>query len=434
MRFSWARALTIARREYLTTVRRTAFVLTLVLTPLGYAFLMFIMIRPQVDTALKALRRLDTIAVVDSSGALSRDALELTSVFNPDRLPFSDGGTPAEPERLRTAVRYFDDQPAAMAALDSGAVQQVLVAPADFLETGTLRRYAVSSNVFTGSAVERTVQRWVGRALLDGRVDSLRIERAIRPGAGMALFTRDEKTGAWEVHDESRELMDFFLPFMLAFLIGLSVVVGGQYLLQGVSEEKESRILESMLTTVTPDDLVLGKLIGLGGAGLTLVLAWVGMGAVASGAALMAMGVTISPLMIGLMVLYFLLGYLFYASLMTGIGAVTNNLREAQQFAFVFTFMNFIPFYMITTIIGSPESPLAVGLSLFPPTAPVTMTMRLAASAASVPAWQLALSIGLLVASAWLALRIAARVFRIGLLLYGKTPNLPEIVRWLRQA
>jgi ABC-2 type transport system permease protein len=427
--------MTIAAREYLTTVRRTAFILTLILTPLGYTLLMFIMIRPQVDTALRAVRALRAIAVVDSSGALDPGATELRSTFNPDPVSFGPRRGPAPPpERMRAAVRFFPDQASAMAALEADSVQQVLVAPPDFLETGTLRRYAVSTNVFTGSGVERLVQRWVSQSLLRGRVDSLRIERATRPGAAMTLYTRDEKTGAWQTHDDSRELIGFFLPFLCSFLIGLSVVVGGQYLLQGVSEEKESRILESMLTTVTPDDLVVGKLIGLGSAGLTLVLSWVAMGAVASGPALIAMGVSVSPVQIGLMVLYFLLGYLFYASLMTGIGAITNNLREAQQFAFIFTFMNFIPFYMITTIIGNPNSSLGLGLSLFPPTAPVTMTMRLASSDSHVPPWQLALSIALLVGSAWIALRLSARVFRIGLLLYGKTPNLPEIVRWLRQA
>uniref|UniRef100_A0A832I394 ABC transporter permease n=1 Tax=Eiseniibacteriota bacterium TaxID=2212470 RepID=A0A832I394_UNCEI len=435
MRFSWGRALTIAAREYLTTVRRTAFVLTLVLTPLGYALLMFIMIRPQVDQALRAIRSLERMAVVDSSGALDRGATELRTVFTPERMPFgARGGPAAEPQVIRTEVRFFDDAPQAFAALERGEVQQVLVAPPDFLATGAIRRYAESSNVFTGSGVERLVQRWVARALLHGRVDSLRIERATRPGLGMALYTKDAATGAWSVHDESRELMGFLLPFMCSFLIGLSVVVGGQYLLQGVSEEKESRILESMLTTVTPDDLVVGKLIGLGGAGLTLVLSWVAMGAAASGPALLAMGVSLSPALVGLMIVYFLLGYLFYASLMTGIGAVTSNLREAQQFAFVFTFMNFIPFYLISTIIGSPGSPVALGMSLFPPTAPVTMTLRLASQDAAVPAWQIALSIALLLGSAWIALRLAARVFRIGLLLYGKTPTLPEIARWIRHA
>jgi len=129
---------------------------------------------------------------------------------------------------------------------------------------------------------------------------------------------------------------------------------------------------------------------------------------------------------------YFLLGYLFYAGLMTGIGAVTNNMREAQQFAMMFTFANFVPFILLTNLLSKPDGPLAVGLSLFPPTAPTTMMLRLGTASANVPAWQIAASLVLLALSGWLVLRGAARVFRIGLLMTGKTPTLPEIWRWAR--
>ena len=140
-------------------------------------------------------------------------------------------------------------------------------------------------------------------------------------------------------------------------------MIGGQYMLQGVSEEKESRILESMLCTVTPEELVLGKLIGLGGAGLTLVGSWITMGALLSGPALLAVKLPITPAIVVLMLSYFLLGYLFYGSLMTGIGAVTNNMREAQQFSFMFTFMNFIPFYLMTSS-SDTRIPVAIGLDV----------------------------------------------------------------------
>jgi ABC-2 type transport system permease protein len=211
-------------------------------------------------------------------------------------------------------------------------------------------------------------------------------------------------------------------------------VIGGQYLLQGVAEEKESRILESMLCTVNASELLAGKLFGLGAAGLTIVGAWITMGALLGGPVLALAQVHVRPAMLALAVVFFLLGYLFYGSIMTGIGAITNNMREAQQFAFLFTFMNFIPFYLMTSIVGRPDSGVALGLSLFPPMAPVAMMLRLSAPSSAVPAWQIALSIGLLAGAAWLALFISARLFRIGLLMYGKTPTLPEILRWVRQS
>jgi ABC-2 type transport system permease protein len=148
---------------------------------------------------------------------------------------------------------------------------------------------------------------------------------------------------------------------------------------------------------------------------------------------LLMAGVHLPPGLLLIALGYFLLGYLFFGSIMTGIGGVTNNMREAQQFAVWFTFMNFAPFIMITFLLGQPNSPLAVGLSLFPPTAAGAMMLRLTAPSSAVPGWQIATSLALLAGAGALALLVAARIFRIGLLMYGKTPTLPEILRWARQ-
>ena len=121
---------------------------------------------------------------------------------------------------------------------------------------------------------------------------------------------------------------------------------------------------------------------------------------------------------------------------MTGIGAIANNLREAQQFAMTFTIMNFVPFWLLTPILSDPNGKPALYLSLFPPTAPSTMLMRMSACSTlglTIPAWQIATSLGLLALFAVGALMLSARVFRIGLLLYGKTPNLPEILKLMRK-
>ena len=216
-------------------------------------------------------------------------------------------------------------------------------------------------------------------------------------------------------------------------LLGVSIVLGGQYLLQGVAEEKESRILESLLCTVSAEELMAGKLFGLGAAGLLVVSIWVALGTVFVAPVLVVAGVKLPAGLIGIAFTYFLLGYLFYGSLMTGIGAGTSNMREAQQFSVWFTLLNFVPFIMIIFLLGRPGAPLAVALSLFPPTAAGAMMLRLTAPNSVVPWWQIALSLALLAMAAWMALMAAARIFRIGLLLYGKTPSLPEILRWARQ-
>lgn len=430
MKFDLKRALTIARREYLTTVRRRAFLLTLILVPAGYALLMTFMIRSQVDEAAKSLGQFKALGVVDSSGLFAEAPRRIGGDLNLPSL--TPGDTPRPPQRVNIEIRHFPGQTEALTALAGGDVQQVIVVPPDYEQSGRARRYVAGSNIFGEGAEERQITRWMSRGLIGTQVDSLRAERIIRPNQHMEAFSLGDE-GKVEKRDSRREIMEFLLPFLMAFLLGMSIITGGQYLLQGVSEEKESRILESMLTTVTPGDLIFGKLVGLGGAGLTLVLTWAGVGAAVSSPALAASGLSVSPGLIALMVLYFLLGYLFYGSVMTGIGALTSNLREAQQLSIIFTMLNFVPFYVLPALMGKNPSGFAIGLSLFPPTAPTAMMLRLASGVQVVPMWQVLLSLVLLLATAALTLAIAARIFRIGLLMYGKAPNLPEIMRWIRQ-
>src|SRR5207247_8298232 len=166
-----------------------------------------------------------------------------------------------------------------------------------------------------------------------------RVELVTRPLHHEALYALN-RDGQFELKNEARELLDFLLPFALGLLLGLAIVIGGQYLLQGGSEEKESRILESLLCTVSAEELLAGKLVGLGGAGLTLVGLWMAMSAWFAAPAAALAHLHLSPMLLVVMLAYLLLGYLFYGSLMTGIGAITNNMREAQQFAFMFTFAN----------------------------------------------------------------------------------------------
>jgi ABC-2 type transport system permease protein len=381
------------------------------------------------------LEELTALGVVDSSGLFSNAASEITTVLQPaDAIPFGrrmPASAATERQSFRTTVRYYPDQTSAEAALRAKEISQMLVIPSDYLQTGRLRRYARSSSLFS-SADRRAITPWLARNLIGHRVDSLLAARAARPAEQEALFTLN-KAGQFELKDDRREMVDFMLPMMLSLLLGICIIIGGQYLLQGVAEEKETRILESLLCTVTAEELMAGKLFGLGAVGLAVVGIWTGSGLAFVGSALAMLKVSLPPALLVIALAYFVLGYLFFGSIMTGIGAVTNNMREAQQFAVWFTFANFVPFLMITSIIGRPGSPVAVGLSLFPPTAATAMMLRLTAPSSSVPAWQIGLSIALLAGSAWLTLRGAARVFRIGLLMYGKTPNLPEILRWARR-
>jgi len=426
-----ARVAAVARRDFFYTVRRRAFLFTLLGTPLLYAILLVVVIKPQETERLDALRKFKTLAVVDSSGLFA--SAPRTVATEPFVMsPFTKQPVKARQQSFTTDIRFYPDFAAADRAMRSGEATQVLVIPADYASTGALRRYAKSSNVFA-SPDARVVSRWLVRGLLASRLDSALIERSSQPLEDEVLYALGPD-GRYETKDEAREMLDFLLPFALGMLLGLSIVIGGQYLLQGVNEEKESRILESLLCVVTPEELLAGKLLGLGAAGLLLIGGWLALAGAAAAPALGMLRVTLPAGVTALMLVYFLLGYLLYGSLMTGVGAIASNMREAQQFSVWFTMLTFIPFYLLPTLIGHPGSPLAIALSLFPPTAPVATMLQLASPSAAVPVWQIALSILLLAGAALGVLLLSARLFRVGMLMYGKTPNLPEIVRWLRRA
>jgi ABC-2 type transport system permease protein len=429
MTLALKQVLTIARREYKATVQRRGFWFTVIGTPLFYALLMLIVTKPQVSERVDALRRFKVLAVVDSSGAFAA-APRSTETDIASQVPFP-GTTEPKRESFRTEIRFYPDVATAEKALRAGETNQVIVFPPDYVATGRMRRYATGNNMFS-SQQDRVVTRWIVRGLFEGAADPNRVERAARPLARSDLYTLS-RDGRFELKDDRGELLDFLLPFAFGLLLGLTIVIGGQYLLQGVNEEKESRILESMLCTVSPEELLAGKLIGLGSAGLTLVVSWLVIGAFAAGPAAAALKASVQPSLLILMIAYFLLGYLFYGSLMMGIGSIASNMREAQQFSVWFTFMLFVPFYLLPTLIGNPGSPLAITLSLLPPTAPVSSMLRLAAPNSAVPGWQIAASLTILAAAALVVLWLSARVFRVGMLLYGKTPTLPEILRLIRK-
>jgi ABC-2 type transport system permease protein len=427
MRFSLRRAGVVARREYRATVRRRAFIFTTLLMPLLFGGILTLSIRQQGGERRSTLEKLRTLAVVDSSG-LYAGAPDVIETQVPQRTFDEDGPQ----DTFRTTIRRYASTSTALSDLRSGAVDQVLVVPANYLAEGRARRYVMGSRMFSGSD-EGPVRRWLATGLLHGQADSLRIERATLPGRHMVLLNADP-AGGWKVEDDRSEVLGFALPYLFAILLGMGIFTGGQYLMQGVSEEKETRILESLLCTVTPEDLLLGKLIGLGGAGLTMVAVWMSAGVLITGQMAAMMPVHIPPAMLGLAFVYFVLGLLFYGTLMLTVGAVTSNMRESQQYSVVFSMLNMSPLFFLAKLLSHPDARQSVIMSLFPPTAPVSMMLRMNAPAYAVPPWQIAVSLGLLALSAAIVVMAAARIFRIALLLYGKTPNLPEILRWARSA
>ena len=236
------------------------------------------------------------------------------------------------------------------------------------------------------------------------------------------------ESGAGDRRGRFAAVSTFVVPYVFTLLFMLSILSSAGYLLQSVAEEKANRVIEILLSSLTPEQLLAGKVLGLCAAGLTQLSAWILIGITPALYLLPYLELRWSQLVVA--VIFFFLGFLLYGTLMGGSGALGNNVKESQEAAIVWTFSAVSPIFFMTVILAAPNGAFARVLSYFPLTAPVTIMLRV--SAAPVPAWDIALAGGILAVSLLLFVRLAAKLFRLGSLLYGKRPSVVEIIRWLR--
>ncbi len=411
---NWRKIWTIARHEYLTNVRRTGFIImTAIIPALGLiALVLTALLLPRGDAVANWLERQfdigrKPIGVVDRSGYF----------------------TPILPEYRETFVLYEDPE-AAEAALRADELQAVLVIGEDYLETGGLT--ALTRESFGEAAItdSERVRNFLIAHLLAGRVDPALARRAADPlenlQSRILSSTGQERGGGM--------LFTFLVPYFLAIFLIMTIFSSSGYLLQSVAEEKENRIVEIIISSVRPTELMAGKVLGLGALGLTQVLIWLGSawGFTGGMATLLAMvgsiGIPAQVFVLG--VVYYLLGYLLYAVLMAGVGALGTTMRESQQLAGIFSFIAVIPYMLASFVMVNPNAPLARIFSFFPLTAPTMMMLRVPLG--EVPWVDVAGSIGVLLLSIPAALWFGAKLFRVGLLIYGKRPTMREVWQILR--
>jgi ABC-2 type transport system permease protein len=221
----------------------------------------------------------------------------------------------------------------------------------------------------------------------------------------------------------------FFLMYMVILLYGMNVA-------RSIIEEKTSRVFEVLLATIKPEELMAGKMIGVGSVGLTQVSIWLATAVLLTSTSLLTsfggggMRVSLNATQIIFFGVYFLLGYLLYSSVAAALGAMVNSEQELQHLNMFLVMPLAGCFFASTLVATNPNSVFSVILSLIPFCAPLLMYLRI--SLAMPPAWQIALSIALMIATIYAILWVASRIYRVGILMYGKKPNLPEILRWLK--
>ena len=349
-----------------------------------------------------------------------------------DKAGYVDGTGLFTAFRIQNNVQFvpFEAAPEGMEALLDGDVKRLYVIPDNYLTSGIVQRFEVSLGFNLGDFDEPELRAFLLENLSTQQEPSDVIERLKRP-VNLAVINVDEEGAPQEINGPR---MFFFLA--LTGLLFFSMVFSGGLLVQGLGEEKENRIIEVLLSSVTPSQLMLGKIFGLGAAGLSQILIWVTTGRIAI-AILPSIRQDLDLSLPGVLptlaaVVFFVLGYLFFATLLSGLGAITSTARESQQLSIVVNAPLIVPVYAWVYIVENPTTAIVRFLSIFPFTSPVTLLMRVGADA--VEAWEIAASLAVLVASVAAVMYLVPRIFRAFVLSYGKRPSLRVLWRALVNA
>ena len=411
----------VVRREYVERVRSKAFLIVTLLAPVlmgAFVILPGVLMEKQRGRALR-------IAVVDETGVLKEGverALANQKADGRERFEIrkAEGGTAAtELSALREEVL-------------EGRLDGYVRIPEDALKTSQAEYHGKNVSNFLDLSL---VQKIIGEALLTHRLVGEGIElskvRALTSAADLKTL-RVSTEGEKEDRGGS-----FMLAFLMAGMLYTTVVIWGQALMNGVIEEKTNRAVEVMVASIPTSTLFMGKLLGVGAVGLTQFFVWSSclvLAGVFGGPALAALGFLpeVPATDVVALLVFFVLGYFLYAAFYAAIGASVNTQQEAQSLIFPVLMPLILAFVLAPSVLSNPEGSVSTVLSFIPPLTPILMFARIVAQRP--PSWQIGLAIVLLVLTIAVVNWCAARIYRVGILMYGKRPTLPEILRWIRAA
>lgn len=432
------RVTVVARREFLTTVRRKSFLIWTLAMPLFVAAYALVVTLPTLQSKKKAAAG-SSIGIVNQAAAM---AFSDSLIASPP--PDSSGMRALVPAASAPMISVgtvhfhsYPDTTAARLAFNGGEVSAFYVLPDTFMATGTAFRFGRKESVARDDDAERgALDRLLRRGVLAGHVETLVLERAVSPiGYKKLRVVELQETGQFSEQAKGDRMSAFLVPLIFGVLLVISMMGSGTTLLLGVAEEKESRVMEILLSSLKPEELFAGKMLGLGGAALLQLGIWIGGGLLFSAQGLPMLISSASSTSVPVHVwlgclLFFLGGYFQYGSLMLGFGSLGNSARESQQITMLWTMLTMLPFILLGTFLEDPNGMLARTLSFVPITAPLAMMLRM--SGGGLAWWEIPVGLGVVFGGAMVALFFSAKMFRVGILLYGKRVTLPEILRWIR--
>lgn len=428
------KALIVAASEFMTNVRTKAFIISVVLMPVLIAGLV------AVQTLL--MRNVDTnerrFAVIDHTGVLyeplaaaatARNA-DLASGKGPAAAPFvpspvSLDARPIEEVRLELSDR-----------VESKAIFAFVEIPADVLDAGrsASARMRYYTNRPTYDALPRWLETTLNREILVRRLQSASIDPAVVRSLSQpvrtdsfGLLKRDQQGRVKDAEAIDRARM-IGTPAGLMMAIFLLVMVSAPQLLNSVLEEKMSRISEVLLGSVSPFDLMLGKLLASVGTTVSLAMLYLAGGFAFAPLLLIQL---FTPQVFVAFVVFLCLAVLFFGALFISVGAACTEIKDAQSMMLPVMMLVMIPAFTWPVVLRSPDTLLAVFLTLFPPSAPFILLLRMSLPS-GVPFWQVSLAVVLMVAGTLAVVWAAGRIFRVGILMHGKSATFPEMMRWVR--
>lgn len=410
------RSLIVARFEFLKIVKRKQFLLITFGFPI---FFLLIMIIPMMANMM---------VLDDDPDLKSIGYIDQTGLFNLSYKNTAGSQAIVSVKEINKSIEFiqYTGNEEAEEAIISKTISSYIIIPDDYLKNGTIELYSTNGGFdFQEMELSARLSEIIITTLLTDKVDDDTLARIIEP-VDMKLFTIDT---AGDVKEKgiSDIIGDFALPFITGMLLIITIFSASGYLLRGVAEEKETRVIEIILSSLTPRELLTGKIIGLGCVGLLQITIWISIGTMGS---IYVLPVVIKPLVLLLAFVYFILGFLLFASIMAGVGAISGSMQEAQQLVGIFTFIAIAPMMFMQVLVTKPDGAISTFLSLFPLTSPVAMLSRIAVS--DVPVYQIAASILILIVSVYFVIILSSRLFRVGLLMYGKRPDIRTIVQYMR--
>lgn len=439
----------IAKRDYLATVRTKAFIIGLVLLPIlfggGFLGVALMQAKPDIEDR--------HIAIIDHTGVLAAAVIQAAEERNAKALEDTKTGRQRQPKYVFENPAPSADVKAQRLALSDRVRRRQLFA---FIEINTsaldpgqddrgvkdVRTNAdpAGSQVasFSNAGGFDEVGRWLNGSVSEG-IRRVRLARLGVPSGRFkevlddlsigkfGLVSRDEKTGEIREAAKKNEVAEFAIPFGLMLLLGMIVMVGSSPMLSAVTEDKAQRLVEMLLGLATPFELMMGKMLGALSVSLTSSAFYIIGGTLA----LEGMGMA-GMVPFGLLpwfYVYLFLDVMFLCSLAAALGAGCSSPQDAQQLAIVLLSPVIIPYFMLTFVMQQPNGAIATAMSLFPPFTPMLMLLRQALPG-GVPAWQPWVGLAGVVVFAFFMVWIAARIFRVTILVQGRAPKITDLVRW----